>query len=215
MNDFMDIMNGRDKEKEKSDKSRYYRRESWGSPSTMQRVKRLREIGIYFEQMAADIRSTQRFEGTKQVSGLTQFRNGLPYQTQRAVQNVCYGTASLLYHFDQLFPGATLFLGDLTSDYNERHFRSLKQKSGEHTIEAFQASEARGTFINDTKCRHFIESGSTKHAGRSRGKRLKGNCGNGEVIGGMELNVRVPVRKLMAGGKNNRQRSQTHLPSGM
>ena len=209
MNVFMDLMNGRDKEKEKSTKARYYVRESWGSPSTEQRVKRLREIGIFFEKMASDNRSTQRFVGTKQVAGLTQFRNGLLYQTQRAVQNVCYGTPSILYHFEQLCPGATLFLGDLTRHYNERHFRSLKQKSGEHTIEAFQASEARGAFVNDIRCRQFIETGSNNR-GKRPGKRLKGNCQTEDV-----LIQSAPPRRLKAGAKNKRLRGLSHIPCGM
>ena len=72
-----------------------------------------------------------------------------------------------------LCPGADVFLGDLTTDFCERHFRNLKQK--QTTLKAITDSEARCDMINDYRTRNFINTGLSKTSKKTE-KISRGNC---------------------------------------
>jgi hypothetical protein len=80
-------------------------------------IDELRKTEFFFEQMHGDIIN---------APGLSAFCNGITHQTKDAIQNICFGISSLLSLLGSLYPGATVFLGNITSDYNERHFSNLR-----------------------------------------------------------------------------------------
>jgi hypothetical protein len=159
---FINVCNGRDTRAERRlgfNGAKVYSRDSWGSPGTTVKVDDLRNYGCFFEQMKIDILQSQVFNAHgKMVSGCTQFRNGITYQTNAAFQNICFGLPSLLFHYAQICPGGTIFLGDITTDHNERHFNNLKA-SGAKTIEQLTQAESRGNYHNVLLSKHFVETG--------------------------------------------------------
>lgn len=162
MDRFMHLCNGRDFQQEKKlgfNTAKCYVRDSWGSPRTMSRMEELRGFGCFFEQMKMDIQQSQVYDANrKMVSGCTQFRNGITYQTNAAIQNICFGLPSLLYHYAQICPFGSIFLGDITTDHNERHFNNIKA-SGAKTIEQLSQAESRGNYHNVLNTALYVKTG--------------------------------------------------------
>jgi hypothetical protein len=178
MDKFMHLCNGRDLHHEKVlgfNGAKCYVRDTWGSPTTMSRVEELRGFGCFFEQMKLDILQSQLFDANlKMVSGCTQFRNGISYQTNAAIQNICFGFPSLLYHYKQICPLASIFLGDVTTDHNERHFNNLKSR-GAKTHEEMAQAESRGNYHDVLNTSLFVRTGIRSVTTSLRKRKVKGN----------------------------------------
>lgn len=178
MDRFMHLCNGRELDSEIElgfNGAKCFVRDEYGSPRTTKRIAELRSFGCFFEQMNIDILQTQVFDSDrKMVSGCTQFRNGITYQTNAAIQNICYGMPSLLFHYKQICPGGTIFLGDLTSDIVEQHFNNLKASGGK-TIEQLTAAESRGNFHNVLMSSHYATTGIRNISGRRMKRKSNGN----------------------------------------
>ena len=174
---FMHTCNGRDIHREKAlgfTGAKCYVRDTWGSPLTMSRVEELRGIGCFFEQMKIDILQSQVFDDDhKMVSGCTQFRNGITYQTNAAIQNICFGLPSLLFHYAQICPFGSIFLGDITTDHNERHFNNIKAR-GAKTLEQMAQAESRGNYHNVLNMALYVRTG-LRNATSLKKRKGKGN----------------------------------------
>jgi len=186
MDEFMHVMNGRDLLAEVlsgSDKARKYVRVSYGDELSDRLIKDLRNVANVLEKGLADIVDSQKRDPVTQklISGYTQDRNYISRETMNAMRNICYGVPSLVYHYTQvLCPGADVFLGDLTTDYCERHFRNLKQK--ETSLLGVQNSEAISDMMNAARAKAYAETGQRAVSRKSyTAKRNvggnKGNCG--------------------------------------
>jgi hypothetical protein len=153
MDEFMHIMNGRDLQSEinsGSDQCRKYVRVKHGEPVSDRLLSALRGVSVQLEIGLQDIKDSQVRDiiTNRLLSGYCQERNYISYQTMNAISNISYGVPSLIYHYTKMLcPGADVFLGDLTTDFCERHFRNLKQK--QTTLKAITDSEARCVMIND------------------------------------------------------------------
>lgn len=178
MDRFMHLCNGRNFQQEKKlgfNSATCYVRDSWGSPLTMSRMEELRGFGSFFEQMKMDIQQSQVFDANrKMVSGCTQFRNGITYQTNAAIQNICYGMPSLLYQYAKICPFGSIFLGDITTDHNERHFNNIKA-SGAKTIEQLAQAESRGNYHNVLNTSLYVKTGLRNVTTSLRKRKVTGN----------------------------------------
>ena len=186
----MHVMNGRDLLTETmsaSDKVRKYVRVSYGDELSNRLLKDLRNVANVLEKGLTDIVDSQvREVGTnKLLSGYTQDRNYISRETMNAMRNICYGVPSLVFHYTKvLCPGADVFLGDLTTDYCERHFRNLKQK--DISLLGIRNSEATSDMMNAARAKAFAETGLRVRSRHSYTKirRMKGiykgNCGVAE-----------------------------------
>ena len=125
--------------------------------------------------MKIDIQQSQVFDASgKMVSGCTQFRNGITYQTNAAIQNICFGLPSLLFHYAKICPFGTIFLGDITTDHNERHFNNIKA-SGAKTIEQLAQAESRGNYHNVLNTSLYVKTGIRNVTTSLRKRKMKGN----------------------------------------
>ena len=176
----MHLCNGRNFRQEKAlgfNGAKCYVRDSWGSPLTTSRVEELRGFGCFFEQMKIDILQSQVFgPDRKMVSGCTLFRNGITYQTNAAIQNICFGLSSLLFHYAHICPFGSIFLGDITTDHNERHFNNLKSR-GAKTAEQMALAEKRGNYHNVLNTALYVKTGvRSVTSSLKRRKVERGNC---------------------------------------
>ena len=177
MDRFIHLCNGRELDEEIAlgfRGAKCFVRDMYGSTRTQKRIAELRGIGCFFEQINIDILQSQVFDANhNMVSGCTQFRNGITYQTNAAIQNICYGLPSLLFHYAQICPGGTIFLGDITTDHNERHFSNLKSR-GAKTLDQMSAAESRGNCHNVLMTQEFVKTGN-RHI-----KKMRKGKGNSE-----------------------------------
>jgi hypothetical protein len=159
----------------------------------MSRVEELRGIGCFFEQMKIDILQSQVFDDDrKMVSGCTQFRNGITYQTNAAIQNICFGLPSLLFHYAQICPFGSIFLGDITTDHNERHFNNIKAR-GAKTLEQMAQAESRGNYHNSLNGALFVRTGLRNVTSSLQKRKAKGNS---ETV--------IDENRFMGGGAGGR-----------